>query len=272
MKITALLEDTTNDNRLKTKHGLSLHISTDKHSILFDLGPGKQFLQNAQTLGIDISAVDTVFISHGHDESGGGLKAFLDVNDKARVYIRQSAFLPHYTKAYKFASPIGLNRKLLKHPQLLYTGEWFTIDDELQVFSGAMPGALRPSNPGLFVETKQGMADDAFEHEQSLIITERGNRALISGCAHNGIAGILEKAETLLGESATHVISGMHLAFPNGKLIESDEYIKSLSDKLLESKAQFYTCHCTGKAGFDKLSQNLGERIKYLATGDVIEI
>ena len=91
MKITVLLENTTKDKRLKTKHGLSLYISTQKHTLLFDLGPGKQFLKNAETLGIDVSEADAAIISHGHDDHGGGLKAFLSANSKATVYVRQSA-------------------------------------------------------------------------------------------------------------------------------------------------------------------------------------
>ena len=167
MKITVLLENTTKDKRLKTKHGLSLYISTQKHTLLFDLGPGKQFLKNAETLGIDVSEADAAIISHGHDDHGGGLKAFLSANSKATVYVRQSAFLPHYERGMKFANNIGLDRKLIKHPRILYTGEWFTIDDELQVFSGAANDELRPSNDGLFVETKSGMANDPFIHEET---------------------------------------------------------------------------------------------------------
>ena len=273
MKITVLLENTTKDKRLKTKHGLSLYISTQKHTLLFDLGPGKQFLKNAETLGIDVSEADAAIISHGHDDHGGGLKAFLSANSKATVYVRQSAFLPHYERGMKFANNIGLDRKLIKHPRILYTGEWFTIDDELQVFSGAANDELRPSNDGLFVETKSGMANGPFIHEQSLIISEGDKRVLIGGCAHNGIAGILEKAELILGgEKITHVVSGMHLASPADKLIESEDYINRLASKLNESSAQFYTCHCTGLSGYEKLSETMHDKIQYLAAGESIEI
>ena len=38
MIITALVENTTK-SELKAKHGLSLYIETQKHKMLFDLGP-----------------------------------------------------------------------------------------------------------------------------------------------------------------------------------------------------------------------------------------
>lgn len=115
MKITVLLENTTKDKRLKTKHGLSLYISTQKHTLLFDLGPGKQFLKNAETLGIDVSEADAAMISHGHDDHGGGLKAFLSANSKATVYVRQSAFLPHYERGMKFDLMDFFQRHVLVH-------------------------------------------------------------------------------------------------------------------------------------------------------------
>jgi 7,8-dihydropterin-6-yl-methyl-4-(beta-D-ribofuranosyl)aminobenzene 5'-phosphate synthase len=93
MKITALIENTTADKKLKANHGLCLYIETDKHKLLFDMGANDLFLRNAEQLGIDIKAVDTAVISHGHFDHGGGLQQFLQNNDKAKVYINQNAFI-----------------------------------------------------------------------------------------------------------------------------------------------------------------------------------
>lgn len=49
----------------------------ERHKVLFDLGPDDTFLHNAKKCGVDIAAVDTVIISHGHVDHGGGLGAFL---------------------------------------------------------------------------------------------------------------------------------------------------------------------------------------------------
>ena len=54
--------------------GFAALIEADGHSVLFDTGarPGT-VLKNAEELGIDLSAVDTVVLSHNHWDHTGGL-------------------------------------------------------------------------------------------------------------------------------------------------------------------------------------------------------
>ena len=82
MKITALVENTS-DCGLKAVHGLSFYIETRLHRLLFDLGPDGTLFHNAARLGIDLAAVDTVVLSHGHYDHGGALKRFLALNSSA---------------------------------------------------------------------------------------------------------------------------------------------------------------------------------------------
>jgi len=90
MKIIALVENTTKDKNLKPKHGLSVYIETLKHKILFDLGSDDTFIYNAQKLGIDLAEIDTVVLSHGHYDHGGGLLSFLKVNANPKsIYIEK---------------------------------------------------------------------------------------------------------------------------------------------------------------------------------------
>lgn len=71
MIIKTLAENTSNDAQFETEHGLSLYIETSKHKLLFDLGASDLFAKNAVKMGVDLSAVDTVIISHGHADHGG---------------------------------------------------------------------------------------------------------------------------------------------------------------------------------------------------------
>ena len=42
-------------------------------------------IRNARTLRMDLADVDYVFLSHGHNDHAGGLRSFLEINDKAKV-------------------------------------------------------------------------------------------------------------------------------------------------------------------------------------------
>ena len=47
--------------------------------------------ENAELLGVDICDVDYVFISHGHSDHAGGLRHFLEDNQKAKVIVSPDA-------------------------------------------------------------------------------------------------------------------------------------------------------------------------------------
>ena len=68
MRWTVLSDNRSDDSRLTTEHGLSILLHTDRLMILLDTGASDVFIRNAEQLGIDLSAVDYVFISHGHSD------------------------------------------------------------------------------------------------------------------------------------------------------------------------------------------------------------
>ncbi len=81
-KITTLVENTVaqGSKYLIGEHGLSFYIETQSHKILFDTGQNLAISNNAQVLGIDLSRIDTVILSHGHYDHTGGLKSLLECN------------------------------------------------------------------------------------------------------------------------------------------------------------------------------------------------
>ena len=83
MIIKVLVENTAISEEYGKIHGLCLYIETEKHKILFDLGPDKLFLENAEKMGVKIEEIDTVVISHGHYDHGGALGLFLRHNHRA---------------------------------------------------------------------------------------------------------------------------------------------------------------------------------------------
>ncbi len=273
MQIKTLVENTTISPEYKHKHGLSFYIETEQHKILFDLGSDALFLQNAEKLKIDITAVDTVVISHGHFDHGGALKLFLKQNNTAKVYVHKKAFDNYRTKVIGLSLSVGLDSSLKDHEQIILTEDTVIIDDELRLFSNVTERICYPqANQALYVKTGTGLQHDPFEHEQNLIITENSKSTLIAGCAHNGIINILNKAELLIGCELDYAISGFHLFNPAARKYESDDLVQDLANRLKVHKTKYFTCHCSGQKAYGVLKTVLKDQISYLSAGSYVEL
>ncbi len=268
VKIIGLLENTAKSSTLKCKHGLSVYVETKKHKILFDMGPNDLFLKNAETLGVDIADVDMAVISHGHVDHCGGLKYFLAKNKKAKIYIRPQAVEKHYVKVLGIPFYAGIDRSIVSGDRFVFTGDYCVVDDEITLFSNVFGQFRLPkSDRNLFAKKDGKIVPDDFCHEQNLVVSSSDKKILICGCAHSGIVNIVHKAETIVGDYPTAVVGGFHLYEPTAKRYESDEYIDSVAVALKESRASYYTCHCTGVKAYEKMKNRLGGRLTYLYTG-----
>ena len=111
MKVTVLVDDLARECKYEKRHGLCLYIETESKKILFDLGPNDTFIRNAKRMDIDLKEVDTVVISHGHRDHGGGLESFLNINNKAKIYVNRFAFNDYYLRMFgNIKHNIGLNK------------------------------------------------------------------------------------------------------------------------------------------------------------------
>ena len=274
MIITTLVENTSVSKDYKSKHGLSLHIKTNSNNILFDVGPDDTFIKNAEKLGVDISKVEILIISHGHNDHGGGLKTFLENNSIAKIYISKFAFENYYAKIFKICKVyIGLDKKMKSSDRIILTDSYFKIDDGISLVSNVQGTELRPSsNKMLCVVNDNGCVEDNFNHEQSLILDNEGETILISGCSHTGVLNILKESEELIGKRVDKIIGGLHLFNPVNKKSESKEFINCLANQLLSKEVGEYTCHCTGTEPFKQLKEIMGDKIDKLAVGSIITL
>lgn len=274
MKITVLSEDTSISEKYECEHGLCIYIEANNHRILFDLGASSLFAKNAEKLGIDIAKVDTVIISHGHYDHGGGLKTFLDMNNNAKIYIKKDAFNEFYSIRNNEESVyIGLDNKLLDNERFIFTEDYHVIDKGLELFSGIADRVLySQSNNVLMVKENESLIKDKFLHEQNLVITEEDTNVLLCGCSHNGIINIINFYVESKWKAPDYVVGGFHLSNPRTKQIEDKEMINKLGYKLHQYDTTYFTCHCTGKEPYLMLKHILKDKIHYIATGNIIDI
>lgn len=70
--ITTLSENTPARNGMQAEWGFSTLIQIDETAILFDAGQGSAATTNAAILGLDLSSLQTIVLSHGHRDHVGG--------------------------------------------------------------------------------------------------------------------------------------------------------------------------------------------------------
>lgn len=264
MKITALVENQSNGD-LKAMHGLSLYIETQKHKILFDLGPDGTLFENAAKKGIRLKEVDTVVISHGHMDHGGALGRFLEINHTAKIYVQRRAFEPHYSKLLCFRVPVGLEEKWKEEEQIVLLDGDYEIDGELRLFVVPETGkCYSDANHALY--TKHGRDD--FLHEHNLLISEK-KKVLVMGCGHAGVVNILERARE---DKPEYCIGGYHVLNPMKRRAVPTLLLDEIAAELANYPGMcFYTCHCTGRRAYDYLSGKV-ENMNYLSCGESLEI
>lgn len=280
MKIKTLIENTSCGDMWEKEHGLSLYLETDMHKLLFDTGKSGLFLTNAARMELDISQIDTVIISHGHYDHGGGLPAFLKRNERAFVYLSEKALEPHFGKRENNnIEYIGMDETLWENSRIRLVSGTTVIDRELTIFSEVTGKEFVSEANAVLLERENGnYIQDRFLHEQNLIVKKSsGCKILISGCSHNGIVNIIERFIQLEGQAPDVVIGGFHLMEPSsGKAIPRQQ-VEAVADRLLSYKGRmgetsYYTCHCTGLEAYEILKEKMSGRINYLSTGSEISI
>jgi len=268
MKIINLMEDTSCGNGCLNEHGLCFYVETDNHKILADTGASEGFIKNAEKLGVDLKAVDTVFLSHGHYDHTGGVMSFAQINPDAKIYIQKSAMRDYYNLNGETPRYIGVDKKIAELPQAVLIEGNLKIDEELFLFSNIKGSNPIPTgNKTLVCKQGQEFVQDNFCHEQCLVITENNKNYLLSGCAHNGILNILETYEALFNSKPDYVISGFHMMNKNGYSEEDIILIKNIAEFLNDTPTKYFTCHCTTEYPYEIMKKIMGDKLSWVSSG-----
>lgn len=269
MRIVNLVEDTKGNELCEFEHGLSFYVETENHKLLVDTGATNMFLRNAKKLGIDLSKVDTVILSHGHYDHSGGIMPFSEINSSAKIYMRENVDGEYYNLKDNKEKYIGIDKDIIKLPQCVFVAEDIKIDDELYIFTG-IEGNRYPAKGNLMLKEKKedSYIQDTFSHEQYLVISYESKKILISGCAHKGIVNILDRYYEIYKNYPDIVISGFHMIQKDTYTDDDVARIKNTAVELLKTGAKFYSGHCTGQEAFDIMKEIMGNMLIQIHSGD----
>lgn len=275
MEITVLLENSKlRSSNLSIEHGISIFIEKNGYNLLFGIGgPEENAIKNAAQLGIDLSKMDAVIISHGHNDHTGGLLKFLEINGKAPVCLKKEALNPHYSKLPDSLKYIGIDSEIAKnyHDRLNFVDKTTEIAFGIFLVPQINENYSTPStNQVLFMEEDEKLVNDTFEHELFMVVENNDNLIVFSGCGHSGIKNIVDTAKKLFPDKEIGaVVGGLHLQAGNlDYALASKEEIEDIAKYLKsEVKGQLYTGHCTGKRAMSMMEPILKDQLEGIYTG-----
>jgi 7,8-dihydropterin-6-yl-methyl-4-(beta-D-ribofuranosyl)aminobenzene 5'-phosphate synthase len=257
---------------LRGEHGLSLYIETGGAKLLFDTGQGDAFLANASGLGIDLSSLDAVVLSHGHYDHGGGLKALFETLKEDPPPL----FAGRGFDARRVAGD-GASRKDIGLPRP-FPPEQVSSTIEIRTIENLANGLyILPSAEMVFetsIDPKFRRVDggaeppDLFEDELSLVAVGDSGLAVITGCAHRGIRNIVEAARLAFpGRPMKAIVGGFHLVG-----LADLELAKIALALAAYGTQAVYCSHCTGLPGFAALYGALPGKVRWLSCGMQIDL
>ena len=251
MKLTVLADNNTYiDKYYLGEPALSFYIEDGEERILFDCGYSDVFLRNAERMNIDLSNVDTVVLSHGHDDHTGGLSHLKTVLSNARVIAHPETL---WEKQYLDGRNAGSLLRAEDLPYKLSLSRKPQKVSEHLTFLGEIPQLNDFEIRSQFgVHDAGGRFEPDFVMEDSALVYDAGESiSIITGCSHAGICNIVQYAVSLFEKPVAGIIGGFHLKEVNERVEKTIEYLAGLGLK------ELYPCHCTSFAVRSAIHQRI---------------
>ena len=242
-KLTVLIDNNTYiDQYYLGEPAVSYYIEDGDARVLFDAGYSDAFVKNAAAMGVNLSALTHVVLSHGHNDHTRGL-LFLP-SSSARLVAHPTCFLPKECDGVDIGAPFSAEEAAKRWKYRPCKGV-FPITENL-LFLGEIPrvtGFENQSPIGLRTESGQKVPDFLPDDTCLVYRTERG-LFLITGCSHSGICNMAEYAKQVCGDTRIFgILGGFHLLEDDEQLAKTVTFLKDCKPEIL------YPCHCVSLVG-----------------------
>jgi len=282
-----VIQPLTKANRVVGEHGLSMSIEVEegdkKNLYLIDTGSLTQSIfGNAKQLGVDLTEVEKLILTHGHFDHFGGLLGLMpQLKEGTEFIVNPSCFMQNVIIAPKQGvkltsedlsrglrklqkeGKVQLARKLpsLDKNKIHALAEQYKINlnetvEPIKMHDGIVTsGQIELFDPeettkGIYLQKdKNNLEKHTFRDETAVYmnINDKG-LVVLTGCGHCGIKNIIQHGQKLTGiENVYAVIGGFHEEWnPEALVLEKVKYLESLNPEVICGM------HCTGFT-FNKL-------------------
>ena len=267
------------DRLCRACHGFSL-LATGRRgnhavTVLFDVGPdGDLWLSNAARLGIDLSDIAVLFVSHWHADHTAGIPmvagAIAEARNRAGLPPVLVDLHPNRPDQRGILTPLGKFAMLPEEPtiteiqaagaEIAAEADVHTVAGGHFLSSGDIPRTTRYETglEGHYTWRDGHAAPDPEIHDERFLAAHVRGRGttVFSACSHAGIVNVALEARRLLPEQPIDLLlGGYHLA---GASVENR--INSTVDDLAHLVAPRIVSpgHCTGWRAANALSMAFG--------------
>jgi 7,8-dihydropterin-6-yl-methyl-4-(beta-D-ribofuranosyl)aminobenzene 5'-phosphate synthase len=262
------------------EHGLSILIRTfhgnTSHTVLFDTGRSPEgVITNAERMGIDLSEIEAIVISHGHDDHFGGLLAVLKaVNKKSLpIIVHEDMF-----KTRGVAEKDGKIRKdppfpsedMVKPAKYVRTKGPHLIADGTVLVTGEIPSETDfekgSQRNRVLINGEWRPYPWMWDDRAVAINIKKKGLVVTSGCAHAGIINTIQHVKRITGVVKVHaVMGGFHLAGKEyePRISQTVENLKLIKPYLIAPS------HCTGWRGIYAIAKAMPKAFVWNSVGNL---
>ncbi len=268
MKITIIVDNYVSKRDFLAEHGFSVLIETEEEKILFDTGQGYALKHNLELIGTNLSSINKVILSHGHDDHTGGLRFFNEEGIFPEIISHPDIRFPKFKVSETGKRNIGLKIDLSNFNNKTFSKEPLNINKDI-IFSGEVPKENRweLEETQYFREEHGALKKDLFADDVSLYVKTKKGLLVLTGCAHSGIINIVNYGMKITGERRLYgILGGMHLKNASKRRIEKTV------ETLYDLKPEFVTIsHCTGFNAGVRIREAFEEKSIFTGVGDVFK-
>ncbi len=244
MKIAVLCDNNTRiDAYYLGEPGVSFYMEDGDARILMDTGYSDVYVKNAGKMGIDLTKLTALVLSHGHQDHTGGLADLPDFSGELPLYAHPEVFAPRRFQGESIGMPMTKAEaeerfSLRLHRKPVQLSEHITFLGEIprrNDFESQRPLGERWS--------QEEWVPDFVPDDTALVYRGEEGLTVITGCSHSGIVNIIDYAREVCGDDQIcGIVGGFHMLSRHAtpKMQRTVAYLEKLHP------AHLCPCHCTG--------------------------